>query len=392
LQLRVLTSRLGAALGRWKSGVRHQVTWSGLAFTALILMIGLAAFASANNLLFLLLASMLSTMLVSGFVSHLSLAGIEVKLLLPEHVFARRTQPARIQLYNSKRWMPAFSVHLSSTSKEESPMQLYFPIVPGKTTLEAVTTACFHKRGLHGDSDYHFTTRFPFGFTERRLQVRLRREVLVYPSIDPQPQSEELLVALEGEMDAYLRGRGSDFYRVRPYEQSESVRHIDWKATAHTGEMQVREFAREEDHLIEIFLDLAVPAADTEWFEEAIECVAYLSWRLAAKGGRLRLVTQNCDLRLPESADVYTIFKYLAQASPLRSKKVLVQPHAESSFQILFSAAPEALADAGWHAARIVTPERTAAAATSTGPDAAAAAGSTRVRRGVPEDLGHGRR
>src|SRR5215475_13743687 len=92
-------------LRRWKRGVRHQVTWSGLAFTALIVLVGLGAFASANNLLFLLLAALLSTMLVSGLVSRLSLAGLEVKLLLPEHVFARRTLPARIQLYNAKRWM-----------------------------------------------------------------------------------------------------------------------------------------------------------------------------------------------------------------------------------------------------------------------------------------------
>ena len=45
-----------ALIGRWKSSVKHQVTWSGLVFTAIILMVGLGAFASGNNLLFLLLA------------------------------------------------------------------------------------------------------------------------------------------------------------------------------------------------------------------------------------------------------------------------------------------------------------------------------------------------
>jgi len=43
---------------------------------------------SANNLLFLILATMLATLLVSGFISRLCLAGLELDLLLPEHISA----------------------------------------------------------------------------------------------------------------------------------------------------------------------------------------------------------------------------------------------------------------------------------------------------------------
>ncbi|MCC6394474.1 MAG: DUF58 domain-containing protein [Bryobacterales bacterium] len=340
-------------LRRWKSGVRHQVTWSGLAFTTLILLIGLAAFASANNLLFLLLAAMLSTMLVSGLVSRLSLAGLEVKLLLPEHVFAARRLPARIQLLNAKKWMPSFSIHLASSDEEESPAQIYFPIVPGGATLEALTTVYFRKRGLHGDSQYQFTTRFPFGFTERRVQVRLHREVLVYPSIDAQTGFEDLLHSLEGDMEAHFQGRGSDFYRIRPYEPTESARHVDWKATAHTGELQVREFAREEDNLVEVLLDLETGAAGEEWLERAIECCAFLCWRLASRNARLRFATQERDIRLPENGDIYTILKYLAQVKPLRARTV-VYPHEETSFKIVFSLSKSPTLEAGWSSARIL--------------------------------------
>lgn len=386
MQLSHLGRTLWNRLRRWKSGVRHQVTWSGLAFTALIVLIGLSAFASGNNLLFLLLAAMLSTMLVSGFISRLSLSGLVVKLLLPDHVFARRRLPARLQLYNSKFLMPAFSVHLSSSEAGEEPLDLYFPIVPGRTTVEALSTVCFAKRGLHGDSDYQFTTRFPFGFTERRLEVRLHREVLVYPSIDAQPGWEDLLFSLEGDMEAYLRGRGTDFYRIRPYEPTESARHVDWKATAHTGELQVREFAREEDHLIEIAFDLQAQG-HSAWFEEAVECAAYLSWRFAGRGARLRFFSQNFEARLPESAGIYDILRYLAQVTPQRTTTSLY-PNEESSFQIAFSAFPQKLLDSGWHRAHIVSP------------GAGAAGGGRRIRphgsyAGSPrdgEDVRHGRR
>src|SRR5262249_8794487 len=153
----------------------------------------------------------------------------------------------------------------------------------------------FRHRGVHGDSEYQFMTRFPFGFTERRLQVQLRREVLVYPSVDPRPGFEQLLLSCEGDLEAYQRGRGSDFYRIRPYEPRESARHVDWKATAHTGELQVREFARDEDHLVEIFLDLGVGPGNETWLEQAIDCSAFLTWRLAGKKSRMRFVSQLCD-------------------------------------------------------------------------------------------------
>ena len=55
-----------------------------------VAVVGLAAFVSGNNLLFLLFAALLATMLISGFVSRLGLAGLELNLELPEHVAARR--------------------------------------------------------------------------------------------------------------------------------------------------------------------------------------------------------------------------------------------------------------------------------------------------------------
>ena len=70
--------------------IRYRVTRGGLLFTAAIVMVALAAVASANNLLFLILATMLSTLMVSGLVSRLCLAGLQLDFLVPEHVSAGR--------------------------------------------------------------------------------------------------------------------------------------------------------------------------------------------------------------------------------------------------------------------------------------------------------------
>ena len=72
-----------------------------------MLLVAIAAFLSANNLLFLILAAMLSTFLVSGFIGGLGLAGLELDLSLPEHASAGRDVYARVQIRNVKRWLPS---------------------------------------------------------------------------------------------------------------------------------------------------------------------------------------------------------------------------------------------------------------------------------------------
>ena len=72
----------------WTQGLRQQVTGTGMAYTAALGVVGAGAFISANNLLFLILAAMLSTLLVSGFISRLGLAGLEIDLFCP-NIFRR---------------------------------------------------------------------------------------------------------------------------------------------------------------------------------------------------------------------------------------------------------------------------------------------------------------
>ena len=66
--------------------IRYKITRGGVLFTAAILVVGWGAIISGNNLLFLISAAMMATLLVSGLVSRLCLAGLELDFLVPEHV------------------------------------------------------------------------------------------------------------------------------------------------------------------------------------------------------------------------------------------------------------------------------------------------------------------
>ncbi len=337
--------------GWWPQRLRQQVTRSGVAYTATMLLVAIAAFISANNLLFLILAAMLSTFMVSGFISRLGLAGLELDVSLPQHTPARRRVRAIVRLKNTKPWIPSFSIRLEGAAESGFESILYFPVIPGGTTVEEGVDVRFQRRGAQRERSFQFSTRFPFGFTERRENITIRHEILVYPCLDPQPGFETLLAAVTGDMEAQQRGRGSDFYRIRPYEALESARHVDWKATAHTGDLQVREFAREQDRSIVIYLDLNVPYEADAWFERAVECAAFLAYELGSRDARVRLLTQEFDVTAPEAGDIYTILKYLALVSPMRGKDS-VAPDDTTSFQVIFTAHRSRVTAQGWGTTR----------------------------------------
>ncbi|HTB20634.1 MAG TPA: DUF58 domain-containing protein [Bryobacteraceae bacterium] len=341
-------------------GTRQQVTRLGLLFTLTCVLVSLAAFVSANNLLFLILALLLATWMVSGFIGRLSLAGLELDFLLPDHLCAGRKLMGRVVIRNTKRWMASFSIHVAGSSDSGLSRPLYFPVIPGRARIEAPVELFFARRGAYRQNSFRFSTRFPFGFAERRINVQLVRDIVVYPSIDPQPGFEELLISLQGEIASFYRGQGNDFYRIRPYEVLESAHHVDWKATAHTGDLQVREFAREREQAVAFFLDLDVPSAQAAWFETAVDRCAFLAWNLSRRGSRIRFCTQDVDWQLPEEADVYTILKYLAIVSPRQGKR-LEAAHDRDVFEIVFSTSPERLLEAGWEVGgsnmRLLTPE-----------------------------------
>jgi uncharacterized protein (DUF58 family) len=336
-------------------------------FVLAVTLTGAGAFLSGNNLLFLVFSSMLAFLLVSGFISRLVLAGLELELLLPEHVSARMATPARVRLRNLKRLTPSFSIELSGRGDaiHNTPSILkepvYFPLIPGRATIEAAVQVIFPYRGRHRENLFIIATKFPFGFLRKSTTVALRRETIVYPALDPRADMDFLLDSVSGEIESHYRGDGRDFYRIRPYEAQDSARHVDWKSSAHTGGLQVREFTRDQRRTIEIFFDRRIVPGQQQQFETLVEDCAFLVWRLCERDAKLWMRSQRFALALPEEGEVYTLLKFLALVEPLvllqPGEMSLDSPADASNLQIVFSTLPDAAEDvkaAGWADSRIV--------------------------------------
>ena len=339
--------------------VRYKITPGGLLFSFAILVVGLGAVISANNLLFLIVAAMLATLLISGLVSRLCLAALELDFLVPEHIPAGRNMPGELFVRNQKWLMPSFSIRVEGIRDRGSPVLrsgVYFPLIAGGATLHETVEVRFPRRGAYRQNSFAFSTSFPFGFLEKTARVTLRKEMVVYPAIDPQPGFEDLLLGIVGEIETHYRGLGRDFYRIRPYEMFESAHHLDWKASARTGSLQVREFAREQEQTVEVFLDRDIPLELDAWFEHAIDCCAFLVWRLSNQGAAIHFRSHGFVLRQPEDGDIYTILKYLALVYP-QSANAPEEPLDDASYKIVFTPSPRKFHEAGWMGARILDPD-----------------------------------
>ncbi|MBV9505613.1 MAG: DUF58 domain-containing protein, partial [Acidobacteriia bacterium] len=133
----------------------------------------------------------------------------------------------------------------------------------------------------------------------------------------------------------------------------ESSRHVDWKATAHVGSLQVREFAREQEQTVEMFLDRDVRPEMDAWFESAVDCCAFLAWELSNRGTSILFRSQGFAVRQPLEGDIYTILKYLALVYPQRGDAP-EGPLEDSSYKMVLTTAPGRFREAGWLGARIL--------------------------------------
>ncbi len=333
------------ALERLRQTFHYEVTKAGVVYVLVTLVIGIAALNTGNNLLYIVVAAMLAAILVSGVVSALVLRGLELEVRLPEHMFAGRPVVGRIVLHNPRRFLPSFSIRVVPAHREKEKKKIrkqwqwerttftfplnrapenqwvrlrdwrvrrvdvappppgifegmvYFPFLPPGADLTADLELCFQKRGRYCESSFGVATRFPFAFLTKTRDVALEREIIVYPAIEPPDELFEILPLVRGEWESFVRGRGSDLYRIREYMPEDSARHVDWKATAKSGSLKVREFSREDERkLCIVFDNPAAGLISGQAYERAVNLAASLAWHFSSQDAEVSFVVCGADV------------------------------------------------------------------------------------------------
>ena len=322
--------------------VDFKLTREGLVYLAVTLVLVIAALNTGNNLLFIVLASLLAGILVSGLVSRIVLTGIDLSLELPEHIFARQPVRATLTLQNHKRTLPSFSLTVSGDTggsrkrrkkaaasgeaRRVLRQPVYFPYIPRHRSSAQAVELTFPRRGRYAQDAFKVSSKFPFGFLLKTRQVKAANELVVYPPVAPTEEFYEILPLLSGELESYYRGQGHDLYSIRDYQPTDSARHVDWKATARAQNVKVREFAREDERRVELVFDPYLPpearpaGGGAEWeekFERAVSFCACLAWHFYEINAQLKFSSPKFTTPVaPATDNIYHVLRELAFVEP----------------------------------------------------------------------------
>lgn len=315
--------------------IEYKISREGWIYLGGLLLVALAALNTGNNLLFLILASLIAIVLMSGILSSVTLSGVEMRLALPEHIFAGQPVRATVELENQKLTLPSFSLRIEAVHEKGAPaaamfeQPVYFPYLPKQDCVQQSVPITFARRGVYRQDAFRIVTRFPFGFLQKARRLNLKTEALVYPSVEPTAEYMEVLPVIQGALESLSRGRGQDLYALRDYVHTDSARLVHWKATARSGSLMVREFTREEDSRVLLVLDPHSTATESsaaklhssavlERFERAVTICANLAWHFYQGNSMLQFRSVGIDEPLaPAEEIIFKILRHLALAQPL---------------------------------------------------------------------------
>ncbi len=270
----------------WKDKrLRLSITRLGMEYLAAMLLMGLFAVNTGNNLLYLVFSLMLGLFLASGWVSRCAIQDLELAGIEEGNLFARVQGGIKVRLRDRAPGRArGLEVHLAL---EQARVEAGFYPGGSRGGPERLLVLQAHpeRRGFCRARWLELRTSFPFGFLEKAWRFPLELEILVLPH----PRSSTARPDWEGESGRARPREGSASPDgARPFKERDPLSRVHWKRTAQRGTPWVRTFEDETPAGLRLRLDLGAWAPGPA-FEKELE---FLS------GGILRARLQRREISL----------------------------------------------------------------------------------------------
>ena len=164
---------------RLRAWRRISFTSGGLAFTLGTMAVGFAAMNTGNNLLYLLLGSMLGFITVSGWLSEQAIRGLNIERRHLRAVTVGNDFRLVYEVTNTKTRLPSLAVEISEEGLPEKAFLTH--VAPsGHTATRSVNN--FVRRGVYPLDTLTLSTGFPFGMFRKERDLKIPGEVIVWPA------------------------------------------------------------------------------------------------------------------------------------------------------------------------------------------------------------------
>jgi uncharacterized protein (DUF58 family) len=332
-----------------------EFTTGGAIFIGLLVIVAFSAWNTGNNLLFLVLSFISSAMVVGFFIGNFCLKKLDVKMRFPETIFADEPTPILVSLHNRKKIFPSFSITSEVRGKNRTKSVIfqdlkkilpekwaerfsrppvvkhtldYFVHVPRKDFIENKVEHIFQNRGRFIIKDFELSTKFPFAFFRHRRRLPAQRaEIIIFPKLEELETDLFEMPINAGKLTSRKRGMGQDLLTLRDYQPMDDLRHIDWKATARSSRLTVREYAAEDEKRIMVIFDTRlvkskkersrslrekleeeqkgeIKSESAQRFEFAVSKAASILSHFAREKAEIQLVTDNQEDEFEKGKDI----------------------------------------------------------------------------------------
>ncbi|HYZ88804.1 MAG TPA: DUF58 domain-containing protein [Myxococcales bacterium] len=286
-----LTAR-GRVVPAWKR--RLSFTPLGRWYVALTVAIGFAAINTGNNLLFLVLGLLLSSIVVSGILSETSLRAVRVERRLPISASVGAEALVALIARNLKPRAPSVGLTVREKGGDVAGRGLFLVLGPGRSE-EVSYRFTPARRGVHRFDQLEVATRAPFGLFEKVRPLSAPAELIVFPRRIAPPPLEPRQLAREGESSTGRAGHGLEMHALRDYRPGEDARSIHWRSSARLGKLIGVD--REQERRRQVCVVLDHRRARGAALETAVERAAALFERELDSGAEVSLAL--CGDRLP---------------------------------------------------------------------------------------------
>lgn len=294
--------------GGWRERLRRwfrpprtlRVTRIGRNYLILTFGVGLGALNTGNNLLYLVLGLLLSTIVISGILSERCLRHLKVRRVGTDGAFAG--EPFAYRYAVSRQKGASFALVLSETEglsgheKVAVPGEAFVPYVEAGTEVVVRTDLVAPRRGPLRLTGLKVTTTFPLGLFAKSRVLELSDLVVVYPRrgfacADP-PEREQGHIGDAG--NPRRRDGTGELLGLRELVPGEDAHRVHWLKSAAAGKLLRVERAREERRQFV----MALPSgAAGEQLDRRCEEVAAQAHRLLSQGHEVGLESGTTRLR-----------------------------------------------------------------------------------------------
>ncbi|MDI9238255.1 DUF58 domain-containing protein [Lysobacter sp. LF1] len=235
-------------------------------------------------------------------------------LLVADAVLALRRPTPRITRRMPDTWPVGIERPVTLNLETDSRQRVdVFDLHPGGWSMHGLPRRLSLRGGEATSLDYHLRANargdFRFDGVQLRMHSPLRlwwhsrvagtgQDVRVFPNFAPLARftmfSAEQASRLVGAHLRRRRGEGTDFHQMREYRIGDSLRQVDWKATARARRLISREYQDERNQQLVMLLDtgrrLLARDGELAHFDHVLDAalvVAYLALRQGDAVGML---------------------------------------------------------------------------------------------------------